>query len=80
MSIDKLQNKIRKSKNPSMILFVLDVSKVPEANRTDNAIADYLQYSKALLSALKGIVPAARFDFNTFAFAGAAGLALLSAS
>jgi len=78
MSIDKLQNKIRKLKNPSMILFSLDVSKVPEEKRTGNDIADFLQYAKALLSALQSVVPAARFDLNTFAVAGAAGMSALT--
>ena len=77
MSIDKLQNKIRKIKNPSVILFSLDPSKVPTASQTGNHIADYLQYAKALLSALQGVVPAVRFDFNSFAVAGCDGLSVL---
>lgn len=78
MSIDKLQNKIRKLKNPSAILFSLDVSKVPDADRTGNDVADYLQYAKALLTGLQGVVPAVRFDFNTFAVAGVEGLSALA--
>ena len=67
MSIDKLQNKIRKLKNPSMILFSPDASKVPASYRTGNDSTDFLQYANDLLTALSGIVPAVRFDFNAFA-------------
>lgn len=67
MSIDKLQNKIRKLKNPSMILFSQDISKVPASYRTGNDSTDFLQYANDLLTALSGIVPAVRFDFNAFA-------------
>lgn len=77
MSIDKLQNKIRKTKNPSMVLLSLDHSKVPKNFQTGNDAADYLQYAKALLSALQSVVPAVRFDFNTFAIAGCDGLSAL---
>ena len=78
MSIDKLQNKIRKLKNPSAILFSLDATKVPQAFQTGNAIEDYLQYSNALMIALQGVVPAVRFDYNTFAVSGCDGLSALS--
>lgn len=75
MSVDKLQNKIRKLKNPSMVLFSLDASIVPpDYQTTDNEIGNYQQYGKALLTALKDIIPAVRFDFGTFAVAGTEGL------
>ena len=79
MSVDKLQNKIRKMKNPSMVLFSFDSSVIPSDYRTtDDAIGNYLGYANALLTALKGTVPAVRFDFGTFAVAGAKGLEALS--
>ncbi len=79
MSVDKLQNKIRKLKNPSMILFSLDSSVVPSGYQTsDNEIVNYLQYAKALLTALKDTVPAVRFEFGAFAAAGTRGLEILA--
>ncbi|MBR2937981.1 MAG: hypothetical protein IKB80_05780 [Oscillospiraceae bacterium] len=79
MSVDKLQNKIRKMKNPSMVLFSFDISAIPADYRiTGSDIGDYLQYTKALLTALKDTVPAVRFDFGTFAVAGAEGVKALS--
>ena len=77
--MDKLQNKIRKLKNPSMLLFSLDVSVIPsEYQTTDNEISNYLQYTNALLKALHGVVPAVRFDFGTFAVAGTEGVSALA--
>lgn len=78
MSIDKLQNKIRKTKNPSMILFSPAGSKVPPNFQTGTELVDYLQYSGALLTAMQGIVPAVRFDFNAFAAFCTEGLSALS--
>jgi len=79
MSVDQLQNKIRKLKNPSMVQFVLDGSVIPADYRTtDDVTSDYLQYAKALLTALKDTVPAVRFDFGTYAVAGTKGLTALA--
>ena len=79
MSVDKLQNKIRKLKNPSMVMFSLDSSVIPSAYRTtDNEISNYLCYANALLAAMKDTVPAVRFDFGTFAVTGTEGLAALA--
>jgi orotidine-5'-phosphate decarboxylase len=78
MSIDKLQNRIRKMKNPSVILFSMDISKVPATYQTGNIVVDYLQYTKAVLTALQNVVPAVRFDFNTFAIAGGEGICALT--
>ena len=79
MSVDKLQNKIRKLKNPSMVLFSLDSGKVPPGYRvTGTDIGDYRQYAKALLKALQDIVPAVRFDFGTFAVLGTEGMDTLT--
>lgn len=79
MSMDKLQDKIRKLKNPTM----LDLTIIPEhipAHIYDEAgsFADaYLQFSEALLEALKELIPAVRFHFNSFAVLGPEGLELL---
>lgn len=80
MSIDKLQNKIRKLKNPLMVAFSADYSQVPPAYLTDetNAIAGYSSYAKDLLVALKDTVPAVRFDFGSFSVQGVSGLNALA--
>lgn len=79
MSIDKLQSQIRKLKNPSVICFVLDQTQIPVQylRAYPSAPQAYCVYGKALLTALKGIVPAVRFGFGSFALNGQAGLACL---
>lgn len=80
MAIDKLQNAIRKLKNPSAVMFSLDKRHIPckilEEN-TSISIA-YGRYAKDLLDALKGVVPAVRFGFGTFALQGREGLNTLT--
>ena len=77
--MDKLQNKIRKLKNPSMVLFALDAFAIPAAYQiSDDEVGNYLQYAQVLLKALQGIVPAVRFDFGTFAVAGTDGMETLA--
>ena len=80
MSVDKLQEKIRKLKNPSMVDFSVDLTQIPpyimEAER--NEILAYERFAKELLDALKGIVPAVRFNMGQFSLLGADGMFLLS--
>ena len=79
MSIDLLQNQIRKLKNPSMVAFCLDKSQVPPdmINREGSLLEAYSVYAKGLLKELKSVVPAVRFAFGTFALYGAGGLSLM---
>ena len=67
MSIDLLQEKIRKLKNPSMVDLTLNVSDLPPQLRTGNGAQDYARFCKELLTALKGLVPAIRVSFSAFA-------------
>ena len=80
MSIDKLQNRIRKRKNPSMVAFYPDVTAIPPQylDTFTSVVGAYNQYAKDLLTAMQEIVPAVRFDFGCFALYGAAGLDALS--
>lgn len=80
MSVDKLQNQIRKLKNPTAVQFVLDRSLIPPAYLEEeiSTPAAYLAYAKALMAALKGIVPAVRFSFGSFSLWGAEGLERLA--
>ena len=58
MSIDALQEKIRKSKNPSMIDLALAVSELPPFLTADQTPASaYGSFCRELLSKLKGTVP-----------------------
>lgn len=76
MSIDALQDKIRKAKNPSMVDLALKVSDLPAAfpAEGESAAAAYGRFCRELLSALKGIVPAVRVGFTAFAVLGPDGL------
>ena len=79
MSMDKLQDKIRKLKNPTMLDLTIIPEHIPVHIYDDTgSIADaYAQFSEALLEALKDTIPAVRFHFNTFAVLGPDGLELL---
>lgn len=79
MSIDNLQNSIRKLKNPSMVLFSLNKEYIPTAylEAASNISTAYCTYARQLLTALKGIVPAVRFSFGSFALYGEKGLEIL---
>lgn len=79
MSIDVLQEKIRKSKNP----VVLDLSFLPEHVpahiRADlDEAGAYIAYCRALVSSLKDAVSALRLSFGQFAMMGETGLRGLS--
>jgi len=79
MSIDYLQNKIRKLKNPSIVTFFLDKSQIPPAilEQESTVPQAYYTYAKGLLKILKDIVPAVRFSFGTFAIHGSEGIRIL---
>lgn len=72
MSIDVLQNRIRKYKNPSAVILAPVRDFLPEGYEKTAAGAG--DYCGTLLSALKGIVPAVRMDFAAFALLGAEGI------
>lgn len=72
MSIDVLQSKMRKLKNPSMLR--LDVSfdaLPPELQKQEQEKGDgHFQFERELLEALKDTVPAVCFDFDSYALYG----------
>ena len=80
MSIDILQEKIRKSKNPSMLELSMPMSDLPphivEASAT--TAAAYGTFCRELLTGLKGILPAVRVSFSAFALLGPEGLTELA--
>ena len=79
MSIDRLQERIRKTKNPSVIDLTVNKKILPGCvlAQTDSWQKAYLQYMQELMEALRGVVPALRFRFNGFAIHGPEGLELL---
>lgn len=79
MSIDILQEKIRKMKNPSMVDLALKVSDLPAHLLAEegDAAAAYGRFCRELLDRLKGTVPAVRVGFTAFALLGPEGLTQL---
>lgn len=80
MSIDKLQEKIRRGKNPVVIDLSADSRMIPDCvlEKADTWLDAYVLYAQELLEALRGNVPAIRLQFNAFALQGAEGLRALS--
>lgn len=76
MSIDVLQDKIRKTKNPSMVDLALIGSDLPPqlAAEQGSVPAAYGRFCRELLEKLKGTVPAVRVGFTAFAVLGPEGL------
>lgn len=78
MSIDVLQEKIRKRKNPSVIDFAIQWDNLPPHLLEEGCISKaYARFCRELMDALKELVPAVRFSFDMFALMGAEGIALL---
>lgn len=63
MSIDALQNKIRKKKNPSAVVLAPNRDQIPEGMTAG-------EYLCALLTGLKELIPAVRLDPMAFLIAG----------
>ena len=80
MSVDILQEKIRKTKNPSMVELCLSGADLPAylMEEEGSAAKAYCRFSKELLTGLKGIVPAVRVSFASFAMMGSEGLDALN--
>ena len=79
MSVDILQEKIRKLKNPSMLELCLCASDLPPhlIEEEGSAAAAYGRFFREILEGLKGIVPAVRVSFASFALFGPAGMEVL---
>ena len=75
MSVDTLQEKIRKLKNPTMLELYPAFADLPAPFE---GVEGFGSYCRELLTALKDTVPAVRFSFGGFALLGAAGCDLLS--
>ena len=79
MSVDVLQEKIRKKKNPTMLQLACSPMEVPFAFlQTASSEAQACgTYFEALLETLKDQIPAVRVSFSSFALLGPEGLELL---
>ncbi len=72
MSIDALQEKIRKTKNPSVLYFDGVTDWIPPHIRAaaENDAAAYEIFCRSLLAELKGTVPAVRFSYGGISLLG----------
>ena len=77
MSVDILQEKIRKLKNPSVLELAPLVGELPPhiAQEEATPAAACVRYCTELLAQLKGTVPAVRVSFSAFSLLGADGIA-----
>ena len=79
MSVDLLQEKIRKKKNPSVVDMTASADRIPPCllESNESFLQAYRAYCGELLESLKDIVPAVRFRFANFTLYGAEGLSVL---
>lgn len=79
MSIDVLQEKIRKKKNALLVDLTMVPSELPQhlLTETEDTADAYARFCTELLAGLKDLVPAVRFSFAAFALLGARGLQVL---
>lgn len=72
MSIDILQEKIRKSKSPILVDLAARPDQIPDFVREGKTEAEALEFfCRELLNGLKGKVPGVRFSFDQWAILGA---------
>lgn len=76
MSVDVLQDKIRKLKNPTILELSLTPRMFPACFSRD--AAGYAAFCREMLEGLKNIIPAVRFGFGSFALLGPEGMEMLS--
>lgn len=68
MSVDILQEKIRKTKNPIVLDLAVTAQQIPTHLREGNSTAEAMDaFCRGLLSALKGKIPGVRFSFDQWA-------------
>ena len=80
MSIDVLQDKIRKMKNPAMIDLALPIGELPPhlLEEEGSKAKAYGRFCREIIEQLKTVVPALRLSFTPFAVLGSQGLEELS--
>lgn len=80
MSVDRLQEKIRKTKNPAVLDFDITTDQLPPhlLEQEGSFQKAYGRFCIELMEGLRGIVPAVRFNFGAFALMGTEGLCTLT--
>lgn len=80
MSVDILQEKIRKTKNPSILELAMSAADLPPhiLAESETPAAAYARFCRELMEHLKGTMPAVRVSFSAFALLGHDGLFHLS--
>lgn len=80
MSVDILQEKVRKTKNPSVLELNMTLEDIPPHIREEagSTAAACGSYSRELMKGLKGLIPAVRVSFSAFALLGAEGMTELT--
>jgi len=80
MSIDGLQEKIRKTKLPAVLNLAMPMSELPPhiVEGAGTLAAGYGAYCRELLAGLKGTLPGVRVSFSAFALLGPEGLTELT--
>lgn len=80
MAIDVLQERIRKMKNPSVIDFGVTPEHLPQhlLDEEGSVLMAYSRFCRELMEGMKGLVPAVRFSFATFALMSPEGMLQLS--
>lgn len=80
MSIDVLQDRIRKLKNPSVIDFGVTPEHLPQhlLDEEGSVLAAYCRFCHELMAGMKNLVPAVRFSFSTFALMSPEGMVSLA--
>ncbi len=71
MSVDVFQERIRKTKNPTVVELGLPLSQLPP--QFEQTVSGYYAFCTELMTALKGLVPAVRVSFSAFTLLGAEG-------
>ena len=78
MAIDKLHERIRRMKNPSMLDLTVSADAIPAHLQQGSAVQNYAAFCLELMNGLKDVMPAVRFRFDTFALMDADGLNALA--
>lgn len=80
MSMDRLQDKIRKTKNPSVVDFDITRELLPPHLLAEEVTFEkaYGRFCMELMDGLRGMVPAVKFNFSGFALLGTEGIVTLS--
>ena len=76
MSIDLLQERIRKMKNPSMLELAMPLCELP--SQYEQTAAGYGTFCRELLDGLKDTMPAVRVSFAAFTLLGTDGISELA--